>query len=107
MLKIKKYQTAITEILEDYAAYFKEPDLDTQVICDFKRNHFELVKMGWQSGKRFHYCIFHFDILDGKIWIQENNTDISITPELEAKGISKADIVLGVLSPRDRAYVGV
>ena len=29
MLNIKKYQTAITEILEEYAAYFKEPDLDT------------------------------------------------------------------------------
>ena len=107
MEKIKKYQTAITEILEEYAAYFKEPDLETQVICDFKRNHFELIKMGWQSGKKFHYCIFHFDILNGKIWIQENNTDISITPELEAKGISKANIVLGVLSPQDRAFANV
>jgi XisI protein len=103
MDKIKKYQKVITDILEEYADYFKEPQLETQVICDYKRNHFQLMKIGWDSGKRYHYCIFHFDIKDGKVWLQENNTDIRISEDFELKGIPKTDLILGILSPQSRA----
>ena len=102
MDKIKKYQKVITDILEEYAEYFKEPQLETQVICDYKRNHFQLMKIGWDAGKRYHYCIFHFDIKEGKIWLQQNNTDIHISQDFELKGIPKTDIVLGILSPENR-----
>lgn len=105
MDKINEFQKVITEILEEYADYLKEPQLETQVICDYKRNHFQLVKIGWDSGKRYHYCIFHFDIKDEKIWIQENNTDIRISEDFELKGITKADLVLGMISPQARAAV--
>jgi hypothetical protein len=106
MEKIKKYQEIITEILEDYAKYLDEPQLETQVICDYQRNHYQLMKTGWDNGKRYHYCVFHFDIKDGKVWLQENRTDIRITQDLEEKGIPKTDIVLGIHSPQARIRSG-
>ncbi len=101
---LSKYQNALTAILEEYADYLKEPNLECQVICDYKRNHFQLLKTGWENGRHYHYCIFHFDIKDGKVWIQENRTDIHISQDLEAHGIPKAHIVLGLQSPKARAY---
>ena len=106
MEKIKQYQNVITKILEEYADYLKEPNLETQVICDYQRNHFQLIKTGWDNGKRYHYCLFHFDIKNGKIWLQENRTDIRIAREIEDLGIPKSDIVLGIHSPEARARSG-
>jgi XisI protein len=102
MEKIKKYQDIITQILEEYAAYFDEPNIEAQVICDYQRNHYQLVKTGWDNGQRYHYCIFHFDIKNEKIWLQENNTDIRIILEIEKLGVPKSDIVLAIHSPTAR-----
>jgi hypothetical protein len=102
MEKVKKYQTILTSLLEEYADYFNEPNIEAQVLCDYQRNHFQLLKTGWDNGKRYYYCIFHFDIKNEKIWLQENNSDIRIALELEAQGVPKSDIVLGIHSPTAR-----
>ncbi|MDX2282262.1 MAG: element excision factor XisI family protein [Saprospiraceae bacterium] len=52
------------------------------------------------------YVIFHFDIKDGKVWLQENRTDVLIAQELSDKGIPKKDIVLGLQYPELRADTG-
>ena len=104
MEKITHYQNLLTQLLEEYADYLKEPNLETQVICDYKRNHFQLVKTGWDKGDRYYYCIFHFDIKNEKIWLQENRSDIRIALELEQLGVPKSDIVLAIHSPEARAY---
>jgi len=28
--------------------------------------------MGWDSARRNHGCIVHIDIIDGKLWVQED-----------------------------------
>ena len=104
MEKVIHYQALITQILEEYATYLAEPNIETQVICDYQRNHFQLVKTGWDNGKHYHYCVFHFDIKNEKIWLQENNSDIRIALELEQLGVPKSDIVLGIHAPSFRAY---
>ena len=48
--------------------------------------------------------IFHFDIKDGKIWVQRNISDYDIVGDIEAEGVPKKDIVLAFLSPRMRPY---
>ena len=104
MEKLENYQNIITQLLEEYAEYLNEPNIETQVICDYKRNHFQLVKIGWENNKRYHYCVFHFDIKNEKIWLQENNTDIPITSDLERLGVIKSEIVLGIHAPSLRRY---
>jgi hypothetical protein len=37
--------------------------------------------------------LVHLDIINGKVWIQRDNTEEGIGYELEAAGIPKSDIV--------------
>ena len=48
---------------------------------------------------------FIFEI-DGKIWLQQNNTDILIADELIENGIPKDKIVLGFIAPSERLSTG-
>ena len=77
-----------------------------QAICDFEGNHFQLMSVGWRNGDYYCHIVFHFDIKDGKVWIQENRTDILIGQELVERGIPKSDIVLGLQPPEVRAELG-
>ena len=45
------------------------------------------------------HIVAHFDIIDGRIWAQADNTNIGIVRELEAAGVPKHDIVLGFRHP--------
>ena len=48
--------------------------------------------------------IFHFEIIDDKIWVHRNISDYDIVGDLEERGVPKSDIVLAFLSPRMREY---
>lgn len=60
--------------------------------------------MGWDKDQYRFGVIFHFDIVNGKIWLQQNRTDILIARELVQRGIPKDDIVLGLQPPEARSY---
>lgn len=98
METLTPYQTILIDFLEEYAriSYVNAPGLEQQVIADTQRNHFELVSIGWHKGRFVHEVVFHFDIKDSKIWIQQNQTDIRVSRELIARGVSAQDIVVGV-----------
>lgn len=101
---VKKYQQIIIDYFESFAARRnKNPNpAKIQVIADTQRNHYQLIKIGWVEYKYIHSCLFHLDIIDGKIWIQENRTETLIDEELVERGIPKHDIVLGVIHPSRR-----
>jgi len=48
--------------------------------------------------------IFHFEIIDNKIWVQRNMSDYDIVGDIEEKGVPKSGIVLAFLSPKMRPY---
>lgn len=82
-------------------------DVDTQLILDRERNHYQLVRIGWDKRLFRYSVIFHFDIKpDGKIWIQVNSTDRDVAEELEQMGVPKSDIVIGFQPPQYRPYTG-
>lgn len=108
MDKIKKYQDIITQYLEEYAAipYSKSPGIEKQVIADRQRNHFQLVSIGWDKSSFEHATILHFDIKDGKVWIQQNWTELPVADDLIERGVDKSDIVLGFLPDFARPLSG-
>jgi XisI protein len=65
-----------------------------------KRDH--VIAEGWDGEERVHFIVAHLEIIDGKIWIQADNTDVVIARELEAAGVPKTDIVLGFRPPSIR-----
>lgn len=99
METLEKYQNIVIDFLEEYAkiSYANAPELEQQVIADTKRNHFELVSIGWHKGQFVHDLAFHFDIKDNKIWIQQNWTDIKVSKELIDRGANPADIIIGFI----------
>jgi hypothetical protein len=107
MDRIELYRKSIKSFLKQYADSINqspEPGVETELVLDSENDHYLLLDIGWGQGKRVHHCIFHFDIKDGKIWIQENNTDCDIDEELEEMGISKKEIVVGFRHPSMREY---
>lgn len=106
--KIKKYEKIIIEVLTEYADGFKRQGggVEAQLIVDKDGMHYQLLSCGWLHGEHNFYVIFHFDIKDGKVWLQENRTDVSIAQELNERGIPKHDIVLGLLEPELRGELG-
>lgn len=108
MDKIKLYQTAILEILNEYAKVkpVNMGQVENQIIIDKERNHFQLMRVGWDKDDFVHDCIMHFDIKEEKIWIQCNWTELDVAEELMAKGVKKTDIVLGFIPENERKYTG-
>jgi XisI protein len=107
MDKLKKYEQIIQDAITEYATtrrVVNGPNTDFQLIFDTKNHHYQLYRVGWEGLQRIHYCVFHIDILKGKVWVQEDATDYDITGVLEEKNIPKEDIVLGFHAPYKRPY---
>lgn len=108
--KLTNYRNIITELLTGYAnapAIIVGGDqAEEQLILDSERDHYQILTIGWENGKRVYYPIFHLDIRNGKIWVQEDATDFDLVGELERRGVAKTDIVLGFQPPYKRALSG-
>lgn len=104
MDKIAKYRQIIRKTLTPYKnnRYVGSPDLKNEIIFDSENDHYLVVTIGWENEMPVRDCLFHIDIIDGKVWIQEDNTDSDIADILVDEGISKLDIVLGFQSPSMR-----
>ena len=88
------------------AVYTKIPyahgDLRCESIFDREHDRYALVTHGWNAGKRVHFLLVHIDIVDGKIWIQKDNTEDGVALELVEAGIPKSQIVLAFRPPEVR-----
>jgi hypothetical protein len=105
MVNIKRCQKAILSILEDYATVrYSNINAENKLIADTVNHRYQVVTIGWDKTRFVHDCPMHIDIIDGKVWIQRNMTEIDIAEILTKQGIAKSDIVLGFLTPKMREY---
>lgn len=104
MDRLNDYRTCICQFLQKYHEILQEQSLETQLILDRERDHYLILKTGWDGEQRIYYPVFHFDIKDDKIWIQENKTDVEIDRQFSEMGIAKAEIVIGFHHPALREY---
>jgi hypothetical protein len=108
-MKIKKYQKILIDFVEEFAKapFSIQKNLENQVIADTKRNHFQVLTVGWDSNQFVYNVILHFDIKGDKIWIQQNWTDMKITDDLIERGVLESDIVIGFLPSSMRSQVSM
>ncbi len=99
MEKIAKYSQILTSYLEALAEERNTAlgsTADCHVVADTKNHHYQLTRIGWEGRKYYFVVLVHFSIkADGKVWIQQNNTEILVGSELEQRGVQKMDIVVG------------
>jgi hypothetical protein len=105
MANLTQYRETVQKLLQSYAAFSRDDrEIDTELILDSTRDHYQLVHVGWQNERRVYGCVLHLDIKDGKIWLQHNGTENDIAAELVEMGIPKTDIVVGFHSPFKRQF---
>ena len=107
--KTEKYQEAILDFLNRYAEemYSDDPSgIETLVVADKENHHYLLLRVGWNDHRHIHYCPFHFDIKNDKVWVQINNTEEMVGDALIERGIPKSDIVLAFHPREMRQYTG-
>lgn len=109
MERITNFRNIIRSVLTEYAQTrkpSKTDDVEHQLLFDEKNDHYQLFCVGWKGMKRIYFPVFHLDIKNNKIWVQEDATDYDLVGVLEAQGIPKEDIVLAFHAPYKRPYTG-
>lgn len=107
MERINDYRNCIEKIILDYDKYKSGySTIHNEVLFDRERDHYQLMRIGWHEDERLAGCILHFDIKDGKIWIQHDGTEHGIANDLLEMGVPKSDIVLAYHAPYKRKYTG-
>ncbi len=107
MDKLQQYRAIIQQVLQNHAdASPSHGNVEVQMIVDLDRDHYQLAYVGWDGDRRVFGPILHFDIKNGKIWIQYNGTEEHIGETLVNYGVPAEDIVLGFRSAFKRQFSG-
>lgn len=107
MDSLETYRQIIQDVLTSYTQIpYSHGDLRCKLVCDRQSDTYLLLTLGWDQSKRIHSCLVHLDIIDGKVWVQRDDTEDGVTHELVAAGIPKDHIVLGFRPLDVRQYRG-
>ena len=98
MDRIKKHEDIVKQLLSEHAQIPRsDGQIEMQTVFDDQQRRYQLMAIGWQGKRRVHGCVMHIDIIDNKIWLQHNSTDIEIGELLTDMGVAKEHIVIGFL----------
>jgi XisI protein len=107
MDKLDHYRNCVQTFLEKQSYYrARDKDIENELFFDLIRDHYQLMRVGWKGLDRVYHTALYFDIKDGKIWLQQNTTDIDVGQELLDMNIPKEDIVLGLHPVYKRPHTG-
>ncbi|MEL6555868.1 MAG: XisI protein [Cyanobacteria bacterium J06621_11] len=107
MDRIEHYRKAIQSLPEQHSQFgTQDDDVENELFFDNIRDHYQLMVVDWEDLDRIYHTVLHFDIKDGKIWLQQNTTDSDVGKELIDMGVPKEDIVLGLHPAYKRPYTG-
>ncbi len=102
---LERYRQIVHEIIDEYAKYKpSHGEIETEAIIDPRKDHYEVMHIGWDGECRIHGCVIHIDIIQGKIWIQYDGTNRPVAEELLAAGVPKEDIILAFYPAQIRQY---
>jgi hypothetical protein len=103
MDSLSTYRDIIERVLTWYTNIpYAHGDLRCEALFDRDHDRYALITVGWNLGKRVHFPLVHIDILNGKLWIEKDNTEDGVATELVEAGIPKAQIVLAFRPPEVR-----
>lgn len=107
MASVEEFRQAICELIDRYAKFRpSNGDIETETIIDTKKDHYELMHIGWDGPRRIHGAVIHIDIIDGLIWIQHDGTSVGVADELVEAGVPRESIVLGYKPREVRKHTG-
>ncbi len=106
MDKLTQYRCWIKEILEKHSLMKPAGNIEVYKFFDPQQDHYQVFHAGWNKYRRIFGPLIHIDIIDSKVVIQYDGTEVGVANELVELGIPKQDIVLGYHAPFMRQYDG-
>lgn len=104
---VEQYRNAVMTVLREWEQRpGPESSLRFEAVFDRERDRYLLVVVGWDGRHHVHSTIAHVDVVDGKLWVQHDQTEQGIAPDLVAAGVPRDRIVLAFKSPSRRAATG-
>ena len=104
---LESYRHIIQSLLTAYAAIpIANGQIDCYTVFDPQQDHYMVMNVGWDGHRRVYGCVLHLDIKEGKIWIEQNMTEMRVAQELVEQGVPKDDIILGFQVSQMREYTG-
>ena len=79
-------------------------ELRDKTVFDRHSDYYLILREGWDGARRIHGPVVSLEIINGKIWLQADHTNLRMVERLEAAGIPKSDIVLGFQPSSIRPY---
>lgn len=102
--KLTRYREIARHTVQLYASWFPHNDPNTQVLIDIERDHYLVMRVGWEKSQRTYHSVIHIDIINSKFWIQDDRTNRPVADTLLEAGVPREDIVLGFHPPDVRQY---
>lgn len=105
MDRIGSYRQLIEHILDEHARIpYAHGDLRCETVFDRAKDRYLLVTVGWNGDRRIYHVLVHVDIVNDKLWVQQDGTEDGVATELTAAGVPKEHIVLGFHEPEVRPF---
>ena len=97
------YRAIVKCVLKEVANMTpSEASIRTEFVCDDALGHYQLGQVGWEGKRRVDEIFLHIDVIDGKVWLQHDGTDLRIAEDLLRTGIPREHIVLAFHHPSRR-----
>lgn len=110
MDQLTHYRSSIQTILNRYyrmtisqSASLEGSEVSDRLAFDPERDQYLWFRFGWDDKKRVQQIIMYICIKNGKIWVEEDSTNLCVVDDLLAAEIPQTDIVLGFHHPSKRA----
>lgn len=107
MEKLERYRTLIQALLSEFASHrYQDSEVQSELLFDPVHDHYQVLDVGWERGRRIYSTPLHFSIKNNKIRLEHNTTDRMVAEELVAAGVPREDIVLAIHPPYVRPGTG-
>lgn len=111
MDKLEKYRSIIKKILTEYYDMNKNEmtenrkiEVSDRLAFDEERDQYIWFRFGWDNKKQIQHIIMYLCIKNGKIWVEQDATNLCVVDDLLSVGIPQNDIVLGFHHPSKRGF---
>jgi hypothetical protein len=79
-----------------------QSEVSDRLALDEERDQYLWFRFGWDERKLVQHIIVYLCIKNGKVWVEQDATDLCVVDDLVAAGIPAQAIVLGFHHPQKR-----
>ena len=95
MADLEFYRHCIRRLLSERAQLTLDDCIQAETVFDRARDRYLLVRIGWRGETRIYQVVWHLEILEKQVWIQQDGAEQGIANDLIEMGIPQEQIVLG------------